>query len=101
MAAGTRSAGSPGRALKGNLHLAESEQQVLIAYRQAIQRAFGDVSDALIGYGKLDQVRTRQQDTVADLQERVAFPHFAKGGTTCTDAGRGAGRRIQKPRPSL
>jgi multidrug efflux system outer membrane protein len=37
-----------GGALKGNLHLAESEQQALIAYRQAIQRAFGDVSDALI-----------------------------------------------------
>lgn len=47
-----------GGTLKGNLHLAESEAQALIAHRQAIQRAFGDFSDALIGYGKLDQVRT-------------------------------------------
>ena len=38
-----------GGALRGNLRLAESEnKQALIAYRQTIQRAFGDVSDALI-----------------------------------------------------
>jgi len=73
-----------GGALKGNLHLAESEQQqALIAYRQTIQRAFGDVSDALIGYEKLHQVRTRQQDSVADLQETVRISTLRyKGGTT-------------------
>jgi len=73
-----------GGALKGNLRLAESEhQQALIAYRQAIQHAFGDVSDALIGYEKLHQVRTRQQDTVADLQETVRISTLRyKGGTT-------------------
>src|ERR1700747_1287156 len=61
-----------GGALKGNLHLAESQnRQALIAYRQAIQRAFGDVSDALIGYEKFHQVRVRQEDTVADLQDTV------------------------------
>jgi multidrug efflux system outer membrane protein len=73
-----------GGALKGNLHLAQSQQrQALIAYRQTIQRAFGDVSDALIGYGKLHQVRTRQQDSVADLQETVRISTLRyKGGTT-------------------
>jgi len=73
-----------GGALKGNLHLAESQQQqALIAYRQTIQRAFGDVSDALIGYEKLHQVRVRQQDTVADLQETVRISTLRyKGGTT-------------------
>jgi multidrug efflux system outer membrane protein len=73
-----------GGALKGNLHLAESEhQQALIAYRQAIQQAFGDVSDALIGYQKLHQVRMRQQDSVADLQETVRISTLRyKGGTT-------------------
>jgi multidrug efflux system outer membrane protein len=73
-----------GGALKGNLHLAEAEhQQALIAYRQAIQHAFGDVSDALIGYEKLHQVRTRQQDSVADLQEAVRISTLRyKGGTT-------------------
>jgi len=73
-----------GGALKGNLHLAESEhKQALIAYQQAIQQAFGDVSDALIGYEKLHQVRMRQQDSVADLQETVRISTLRyKGGTT-------------------
>ena len=73
-----------GGALKGNLHLAESEhKQALITYQQAIQQAFGDVSDALIGYEKLHQVRMRQQDSVADLQETVRISTLRyKGGTT-------------------
>jgi multidrug efflux system outer membrane protein len=73
-----------GGALKGNLHLAESQhQQALIDYREAIQHAFGEVSDALIGYEKLHQVRTRQQDSVADLQETVRISTLRyKGGTT-------------------
>ncbi len=73
-----------GGALRGNLHLAESQhEQALIAYRQTIQRAFGDVSDALIGYDKLREVRVRQQNTVADLQESVRISTLRyKGGTT-------------------
>ena len=73
-----------GGALTGNLQLAKSEyQQALIAYRQTIQRAFGDVSDALIGYQKFHQVRVRQEDTVADLQESVRLSDMRyKGGTT-------------------
>ena len=73
-----------GGALRGNLKAAESEhQQALIAYRQAIQRAFGDVSDALIGYQKFHEVRVRQEQTVADLQESVRLSNMRyKGGTT-------------------
>jgi len=73
-----------GGALAGNLRLAKSEnQQALIAYRETIQRAFGDVSDALIGYQKFHQVRVRQEDTVADLQESVRLSNMRyKGGTT-------------------
>jgi outer membrane protein, multidrug efflux system len=73
-----------GGALRGNLHLADSQnQQALLAYRQAIQRAFGDVSDALIGYQKLHEVRVRQEDTVADLQESVRLSNMRyTGGTT-------------------
>jgi multidrug efflux system outer membrane protein len=72
-----------GGALRGNLRLAKSEnQQALIAYRQTIQRAFGDVSDALIGYEKLHEVRLRQQDTVSDLEETVRISTLRyKGGT--------------------
>ena len=73
-----------GGALRGNLHLAESEyKQALIGYRYAIQRAFGDVSDALIGYQKFYEVRLRQENTVADLQESVRLSNMRyKGGTT-------------------
>jgi multidrug efflux system outer membrane protein len=73
-----------GGALRGNLHLAKSQhEQVLIAYRQTIQRAFGDVSDALIGYQKFHQVRIRDQESVADLQESVRISTMRyRGGTT-------------------
>lgn len=73
-----------GGALRGNLRLAESQrQQLLFAYRQAIQRAFGEVSDALIGYQKLHEVRVRQEDTVADLRESVRLSDMRyQGGTT-------------------
>jgi multidrug efflux system outer membrane protein len=61
-----------GGALSGNLRLAESEQrQELIAYKQVIQLSFRDVSDALIGYQKLHQVRVAQEVTVKDLQDSV------------------------------
>jgi multidrug efflux system outer membrane protein len=73
-----------GGALRGNLHLAESQhRQALIAYQQAIQQAFGDVSDALIGYEKFHQVRVRQQESVADLAESVRLSNLRyRGGTT-------------------
>jgi multidrug efflux system outer membrane protein len=59
-------------ALRGNLHVAEAQhQQALIAYKQAIQYAFRDVSDALIGYQKLHEVRVRQEEAVRDLTESV------------------------------
>ena len=37
------------------------ERQAVISYEQTIQRAFGDVSDALIGYEKYQAVRERQE----------------------------------------
>jgi multidrug efflux system outer membrane protein len=73
-----------GGALRGNLRFANSQhQQALLSYRQTIQRAFGDVSDALIGYEKFHQVRVRQEDTVKDLQESVRLSSLRyTGGTT-------------------
>jgi len=54
-----------GGALRGNLRLAKSEnQQALIAYRQTIQRAFGDVSDALIGNKLSHAITNKAGDTV-------------------------------------
>jgi multidrug efflux system outer membrane protein len=71
-------------ALRGNLHVAEAQhEQALTAYKQAIQFAFRDVSDALIGYQKLHEVRVRQEQTVADLAESVRLSVMRyRGGTT-------------------
>ena len=58
--------------LRNNLRYAKSQdRQALIGYQQAIQRAVGDVSDALIGYEKYHGVRERQEQSVKDLQESV------------------------------
>jgi multidrug efflux system outer membrane protein len=74
-----------GGALRNNLRYAKSqERQALISYQQTIQRAFGDVSDALIGYGKYHDVRERQQQTVKDLQESVDVSMMRYRGGTAT-----------------
>jgi outer membrane protein, multidrug efflux system len=73
-----------GGALRGNWKYAKAQYaQALTSYRQAIQQAFGEVSDALIGYDKLHQVRVDQEVTVADLQEsvRLSIDRY-RGGIT-------------------
>lgn len=73
-----------GGALTGNLRFAKSQQQqALLAYKEAIQHAFGDVSDALIGYQKFHEVRVQQENVVADLAESVRLSVLRyRGGTT-------------------
>jgi outer membrane protein, multidrug efflux system len=74
-----------GGALRGNLRLAKSQyQQALISYKQAIQHAFGDVSDALIGFQKFHDVRVRQEQAVADLEESVRLSIMRYQGGTAT-----------------
>jgi multidrug efflux system outer membrane protein len=73
-----------GGALFGNLDLAESQhEQALTAYKQAIQHAFRDVSDALIGYQKFYEVRIQQEQLVRDLEESVSLSIMRyQGGIT-------------------
>ena len=74
-----------GGALRNNLRYAKSEdRQALIRYQQTIQRAFGDVSDALIGYDKYHAVRERQEQSVKDLQESVNVSLMRYRGGTAT-----------------
>jgi multidrug efflux system outer membrane protein len=70
--------------LRNNLRYAKSEErQAMIGYEQTIQRAFGDVSDALIGYDKYHTVRERQEQSVKDLQESVNVSLMRyRGGTS-------------------
>jgi multidrug efflux system outer membrane protein len=74
---------SAGR-LRSNLRLTESqEREALIAYRQTIQKAFGEVSDALIGYQKIRELRARQEQSVKTLQEAVRISDLRyRGGIT-------------------
>src|SRR6266481_1677878 len=59
--------------LRGNLRSAESQQrQSLIVYKQTIQLAFRDVSDALIAYQKYYEVRKAEETTVQDLSDSVS-----------------------------
>jgi outer membrane protein, multidrug efflux system len=69
--------------LRNNLRYATSqERQALISYRQTIQLAFRDVSDALIGYEKYHGVRERQEESVRDLQQSVDVSLMRyRGGT--------------------
>jgi outer membrane protein, multidrug efflux system len=73
-----------GGALRNNLRYAKSqERQALISYQQTIQRAFGDVSDALIGYDKYHKVRERQEQSVKDIQDSVNVSLMRyRGGTS-------------------
>src|SRR5581483_8695995 len=51
-----------GGRLRGNVRLAEAErQQMVLSYKQAIQQAFSDVSNALIAYQKYRQYREHQE----------------------------------------
>jgi multidrug efflux system outer membrane protein len=71
--------------LRGNLRSAESlQRQSLIAYKQAIQFAFRDVSDALISYQKYYEVRVAQENTVQDLSDSVdtSLKRYRGGITT-------------------
>jgi outer membrane protein, multidrug efflux system len=69
--------------LYDNLRYAKSQfRMALIGYRQTIQEAFRDVSDALIAYQRYHQVRERQEQTVKDLQESVSVSLMRyRGGT--------------------
>ena len=73
-----------GGALRNNLRYAKSQdRQALIGYQQTIQRAFGDVSDALIAYDKNRVVRERQEQSVKDLQDSVNVSLMRyRGGTS-------------------
>lgn len=77
-----------GGALRSNLRYAKSQyREALIGYKQTIQKAFGDVSDALIGYRKYHQVLARQQESVHELREtvRVSLMRYRGGASNYLD----------------
>lgn len=70
---------------RAKVRLAESQQrQSLLTYAQTVQKAFGEVSSALIEYNKYHELYSRQNDVVTTLRnsQRLATLRYQGGITT-------------------
>ncbi len=75
--------------IKSNVRLARAQQQVaLIQYEKVIQTAFREVSDALIQYRKVREIRATQELLVTTLQDRssLAYMRYRGGVDTLLNA---------------
>ncbi|MBO0797541.1 MAG: efflux transporter outer membrane subunit [Blastocatellia bacterium] len=78
-----------GGRLKSNVKLAEAQQQIaLVQYERSIQTAFREVSDSLIEYRKVKEIRTQQEALVTTLQDRsrLAYLRYRGGVDTLLNA---------------
>jgi outer membrane protein, multidrug efflux system len=68
--------------LKSNVKFARAQQELaLVQYQQTIQTAFREVSDALIQYRKVKEIRAQQELLVTTLQDRarLAYARYQGG----------------------
>jgi outer membrane protein, multidrug efflux system len=75
--------------LKSNVKFAESQQQIaLVQYEKTIQTSFREVSDALIEYRKVKEIRTQQEALVTTLvdRSRLAYLRYRGGVDTLLNA---------------
>lgn len=75
--------------LKSNVRLARAQEQIaLIQYERAIQTAFREVSDTLIQYQKVREIRAKQELLVATLQDRsrLSYVRYRGGVDTLLNA---------------
>lgn len=75
--------------LKSNVKFARAEQELaLVAYQQTIQNAFREVSDALVQYRKVREIRVQQELLVTTLQDRsrLAYLRYQGGVDTLLNA---------------
>jgi multidrug efflux system outer membrane protein len=60
-----------GGRIRSNVAMAEAQERMaLIAYERAIQTAFREVSDALVQYRKVRELRATQESLLSTLQDR-------------------------------
>ena len=73
-----------GGRLRSGVRLAEAQkEELLLVYQQAIQEAFREVSDALIGYSKDQEFREQQDLLTRSAQDAVALSQSRySGGVT-------------------
>jgi multidrug efflux system outer membrane protein len=78
-----------GGRLRSNVRLAEAQQQLaLVNYERSIKTAFREVSDGLIQYEKVRDIRGRQESLVATLQDRsrLSYVRYRGGVDTLLNA---------------
>ena len=67
--------------LKSNVNFARAEQELaLVRYQQTIQTAFGEVSDALVRYRKVKEIRAQQELLVTTLRDRSQLAYLRYQG---------------------
>ena len=67
--------------LKSNVRVARAQQEFALArYRQTIQTAFGEVSDALVQYRKVREIRAQQELLVTTLRDRSRLAYLRYQG---------------------
>src|SRR5262249_52513500 len=68
--------------VKSGVRLTEAQQQLaLTQYQQAIKAGFREVSDALVEYRKIKEIRAQQEPLVTTLQDRPRLAYLRyKGG---------------------
>ncbi|HEY8410581.1 MAG TPA: efflux RND transporter permease subunit [Pyrinomonadaceae bacterium] len=67
--------------LKSNVKFARAQQELaVVQYNQTIQTAFREVSDALVQYRKVKEIRTQQDLLVTTLRDRSRLAHLRYEG---------------------
>src|SRR5258705_3298666 len=67
--------------LKSNVNFEEAQREYALAqYQQTIQTAFSDVSNALIQYRRVREIRTQQELLVGSLQDASRLAHLRYEG---------------------
>jgi len=75
--------------IKSNVRFTEAQKQIfLINYEKTIQNAFREVSNSLIAYRKVKEVRTQRELLVATLQDRsrLAYMRYTGGVSNLLEA---------------
>ena len=75
--------------LKSNVKFAKAQQEFAeVQYQQTIKTAFREVSDALVEYRKVKEIRTQQELLVTTLQDRsrLAYLRYQGGVDTLLNA---------------
>ena len=67
--------------LRSNVKFAKAQQEgALVRYQQTIQTAFREVSDALVQYRKVKEIRTQQELLVTTLRDRSRLAYLRYQG---------------------